>query len=116
MVCGADSRPLACVLFSSEAQHTPLRRSIADGERVEVASRVGRIEVSAEVTSDIEPGVVSLPHGWGHGRAGVRLAVAAAHAGASINDLVDDQRVDALTGTAVLNGTPVEVEATATGP
>ena len=62
-----------------------------------------------EVTPDIEPGVVSLPHGWGHGRAGVRLSVASAHAGVSINDLVDDQRIDALTGTAVLNGTPVEV-------
>jgi hypothetical protein len=52
---------------------------------------------------------VSLPHGWGHARQGVKLAVAQAHAGVSINDLVDDQRVDALTGTAVLNGTPVEV-------
>ncbi len=62
-----------------------------------------------EITPDIEPGVVSLPHGWGHGRAGVRLAMASAHAGVSINDLVDDQRIDALTGTAVLNGTPVEV-------
>jgi anaerobic selenocysteine-containing dehydrogenase len=65
--------------------------------------------VPAEVTTDIEPGVVSLPHGWGHGRQGVQLSVATAHAGVSINDLVDDQRVDALTGTAVLNGTPVEV-------
>ena len=61
------------------------------------------------MTADIQPGVVSLPHGWGHGRPGVRLAVASTHAGVSINDLVDDQRVDALTGTAVLNGTPVEV-------
>jgi len=55
------------------------------------------------------PGVVSLPHGWGHDRDGIRLSVASRHAGVSLNDLVDDQRVDALTGTAVLNGTPVEV-------
>jgi anaerobic selenocysteine-containing dehydrogenase len=74
-----------------------------------VSSRVGSVEVAAEVTTDIQPGVVSLPHGWGHGRPGVRLSVASAHAGVSINDLVDDRQVDALTGTAVLNGTPVEV-------
>jgi anaerobic selenocysteine-containing dehydrogenase len=85
-------------------------RGIVDGAMVTVASRVGRVAVPAEVTTDIEPGVVSLPHGWGHGRSGVRLSVASAHAGVSINDLVDDQRVDALTGTAVLNGTPVVVE------
>ena len=84
-------------------------RGVVDGSRVRVSSRVGTVEVPAEVTADIQPGVVSLPHGWGHGRPGVRLAVASTHAGVSINDLVDDQRVDALTGTAVLNGTPVEV-------
>lgn len=85
------------------------RRGIEDGVLVTIASRVGRVQAPAEVTVDIEPGVVSLPHGWGHARPGVRLAIAAAHAGVSINDLVDDQRVDVLTGTAVLNGTPVDV-------
>jgi anaerobic selenocysteine-containing dehydrogenase len=89
-------------------------RGIVDGARVRVTSRVGQVEVPAEVTGDIQPGVVSLPHGWGHGRPGVRLTVASAHAGASINDLVDDQQVDALTGTAVLNGTPVKVVAVTT--
>jgi anaerobic selenocysteine-containing dehydrogenase len=84
-------------------------RGLADGAVAQVRSRVGAVEVPVEITPDIQPGVVSLPHGWGHGRAGVRLAVAQAHAGVSINDLVDDQRVDVLTGTAVLNGTPVEV-------
>jgi hypothetical protein len=59
---------------------------------------------------DIQP-AWSLPHGWGHGRTGVRLAVAGQHAGVSINDLIDDQRIDTLTGTAVLNGTPVDVTA-----
>jgi len=66
--------------------------------------------VAAELTDDISPGVVSLPHGWGHDRDGIQLAVASRHAGVSINDLVDDQHLDVLTGTAVLNGTPVEVE------
>jgi len=91
-------------------------RGIDDGATVRVRSRVGEVQVRAEVTTDISPGVVSLPHGWGHDRDGIRLAVASRHAGVSINDLVDDQRLDALTGTAVLNGTPVEVEATAAGP
>jgi anaerobic selenocysteine-containing dehydrogenase len=85
------------------------RRGIADGNRVRLLSRVGEIEVVAEVTADVMPGVVCLPHGWGHDREGTRLSVANAHAGASINDVVDDRSIDALTGTAVLNGTPVEV-------
>jgi anaerobic selenocysteine-containing dehydrogenase len=66
--------------------------------------------VAAELTTDMMPGVVSLPHGWGHDRDGIRLSVASRHAGVSLNALVDDQRVDELTGTAVLNGTPVDVE------
>jgi anaerobic selenocysteine-containing dehydrogenase len=89
------------------------RRGVADGATVRLRSRVGVVEVAAEVTDDVMPGVVSLPHGWGHDRPGVRLSVAAAHAGASINDVVDDHAVDLLSGTAVLNGTPVEVEAVA---
>ncbi len=84
-------------------------RGIADGTTVRMRSRVGEVEVTAEVSPDMMPGVVSLPHGWGHDRPGSRLSVAGQHAGVSINDVVDDQRVDALTGTAVLNGTPVEV-------
>jgi anaerobic selenocysteine-containing dehydrogenase len=91
-------------------------RGVVDGALVRVSSRVGRVDVPAEVTNDIQPGVVSLPHGWGHGRPGVRLSIASAHAGVSINDLVDDQQVDALTGTAVLNGTPVEVVAVPVAP
>ena len=90
------------------------RRGVRDGDPVRVRSRVGEVLVAAELTADMMPGVVSLPHGWGHDRDGIRLAVASRHAGVSINDLVDDQRLDVLTGTAVLNGTPVE--ATAAGP
>jgi len=85
------------------------RLGVATGDRVEVASRVGRVVVPVEVTEDVMPGVVSLPHGWGHDREGVRLAVASQHPGASLNDLTDDQRVDPTVGTAVLNGTPVQV-------
>jgi hypothetical protein len=56
-------------------------------------------------------GVVSIPHGWGHDRAGNQLDVAQEHAGASINDVTDNLAVDALCGTAAFNGTPVQVEA-----
>jgi anaerobic selenocysteine-containing dehydrogenase len=86
------------------------QRGIEDGATVRLSSRVGSVEVAAEVTADVMPGVVSLPHGWGHDRAGTQLSVAARYAGVSINDVIDDQRIDALTGTAVLNGTPVDVE------
>jgi anaerobic selenocysteine-containing dehydrogenase len=89
-------------------------RGVADGATVRLRSRVGEVEVPVEITDHVMPGVVSLPHGWGHDRAGIRLAVASRHAGASINDVIDDQHIDALTGTAVLNGTPVEVAATVT--
>jgi anaerobic selenocysteine-containing dehydrogenase len=91
-------------------------RGVADGATVRLRSRVGAVEVTAEVSDAVMPGVVSLPHGWGHDRPGTRLGVASRHAGVSINDVIDDQRIDTLTGTAVLNGTPVEVEPTAAGP
>jgi anaerobic selenocysteine-containing dehydrogenase len=85
------------------------RRALTAGAEVEVRSRVGRVRVPLEVTDEIAPGVVSLPHGFGHGRPGVELAVARAHAGASVNDLTDERAVDPLSGTAGLSGVPVEV-------
>ena len=87
-----------------------------EGERkVEVRSRVGAIEVPLEITDELMPGVVSLPHGFGHGRRGVKLRVAREHAGESVNDLTDQGSFDALTGNAVLNGVPVEVRAARQG-
>jgi anaerobic selenocysteine-containing dehydrogenase len=86
------------------------RRGVVDGALVRLKSRVGEVEVAAEVTDEVRPGVVSLPHGWGHDRPGARLGVARRHAGVSINDVIDDRRIDELSGTAVLNGTPVDVE------
>ena len=74
-----------------------------------MSSRVGRIELPAEVTDAVMPGVVSIPHGWGHAREGTRLGVAQAHAGASVNDLTDELLLDALTGNAALNGVSVRV-------
>lgn len=84
-------------------------RSIGPGQRVTVSSRTGEVRVAVLITDDIRPGVVSLPHGFGHDREGVRLTVARARPGVSFNDLADDQRLDDLCGTAAFSGTPVEV-------
>ncbi len=86
------------------------RLGLRDGGRVRVAGPGGSVDVPVELTEDIVPGVVSLPHGWGHGRPGVRLATASQHPGASINDLTDGAAVDPLCGTAVLNGVAVTLE------
>ncbi|MCB9741036.1 MAG: molybdopterin-dependent oxidoreductase [Alphaproteobacteria bacterium] len=76
---------------------------------VRVTSEVGSVEVPARISEEVSPGVVSLPHGFGHGRAGVGWTTAAAHAGVSVNDLNDARRVDPLTGVAAFSGLPVEV-------
>ena len=83
---------------------------LADGELVSVASRVGSVEIVAEVTDEVMPGVVSIPHGWGHGADGVRLRVAREHAGVNSNVLGDELVLDVPSGNAVLNGIPVEVQ------
>ena len=85
-------------------------RGLSDGQRVRLRSRVGAVEIECCGSEDMMPGVVSLPHGWGHDRAGVRLQVAQAHAGASNNDLTDPELLD-ISGNAALNGVPVQVEA-----
>ena len=86
------------------------RLGVVDGGSARLRSRVGQEVVPVEVTDDLMPGVVSLPHGWGHGRAGVGWRVAAAHPGHSINDVTDERHVDRLTGTAGLSGVAVVVE------
>ena len=87
------------------------KRGIADGDEVEVTSRVGSERIVAELSDEMMVGVVSIPHGFGHNRAGIRLSVAREHPGISVNDLTDDEFVDPLTGAAALNGVPVEVTA-----
>jgi len=88
-------------------------RGLVAGQRVVLRSRAGEVEVPLQLTDRIMPGVVSLPHGFGHAREGVKLSVASRHAGVSVNDVTDELEVDALSGTAVLNGVPVEVSAAA---
>ena len=91
-------------------------RGLADGERVRVRSRAGEVEAALRVTDEMRPGVVSLPHGWGHDRPGIRLRVAAERPGASFNDVSDERDVDPLGGTAVLNGVSVEVKRSPANP
>ncbi|WP_251049716.1 MULTISPECIES: molybdopterin oxidoreductase family protein [unclassified Streptomyces] len=85
------------------------RLGLADGGRARVTADGGSLEVPVEVTDTVRTGVVSLPHGWGHDRAGARLSVASAEPGANVNQLLDGSRLDPLSGTAVLNGFPVEL-------
>jgi anaerobic selenocysteine-containing dehydrogenase len=85
------------------------RLGLVNGDSAMVTSRVGRIVAPVEITSDVQPGVVSLPHGWGHDLPGVRMSVATSHGGRNSNLLSDDECYDALSNNAVLNGIPVEV-------
>jgi anaerobic selenocysteine-containing dehydrogenase len=85
-------------------------RGLTSGQSAIVRAKSGSITLPVEVTDELMPGVVSIPHGWGHGRPGVQLGIASEHAGESINDLTDHGAVDPLCGTAAFNGTPVSVE------
>jgi anaerobic selenocysteine-containing dehydrogenase len=87
------------------------RLGLADGETARVSSAAGSLEAPVETTEDIMPGVISIPHGWGHGADGVRMGVASTHAGVNSNVLADESMVEPLSGNAVLNGIPVEVSA-----
>jgi anaerobic selenocysteine-containing dehydrogenase len=83
-------------------------RGISDGSRVTVTSRVGSVEIEVRAVDDMMPGVVSLPHGYGHRDKGTGMSRAAKVPGVSINDLTDPQRLD-VSGNAALNGVPVDV-------
>ena len=96
--------------------HDAAAHGVHDGDPVEVRSRAGSAVAPAELTDEVMPGVLSLPHGFGHGRAGTRLRVAAEHPGASLNDVTDEQRLDELSGNAALNGVPVEIRVLAPAP
>jgi len=85
-------------------------QKIENGDTIAVTSRVGSIQILAELTDEMMPGAISIPHGWGHHREGIQLDIAAAHAGVSINDIIDDELVDELCGVSVINATPVTIE------
>jgi anaerobic selenocysteine-containing dehydrogenase len=88
-----------------------MRLGLQDGRLARVTSRVGSVELPVELTDAIMPGVVSIPHGWGHDRAGARLRVAAERPGVNSNLLADELALDSASGNAVLNGIPVTVAA-----
>ncbi len=84
-------------------------RGLEDGSVVRVSSRVGSVDVEVSAVDDLMPGVVSLPHGYGHQVSGTRMRHARTVAGVSINDLTDPERLD-VSGNAALNGVPVTVQ------
>ena len=84
-------------------------RNIEEGEVITVKSRVGEITIPVSLTEDMMPGVISIPHGWGHNVEGANLNIAKSHAGVNTNILTDDKLLDGISGNAVLNGIPVAV-------
>src|SRR5581483_3685912 len=86
------------------------RHLVEDGGEARLRSRAGSLIATVELTDAIMPGVVSLPHGWGHDADGLALSVATARPGANSNVLTDELIVDAPSGTAVLNGIAVSLE------
>jgi anaerobic selenocysteine-containing dehydrogenase len=86
-----------------------LATGVVDGALARVSSEAGEVEVPVEVSDEMMPGVVSLPHGWGHDRPGTRMAVAREHAGVNNNLLAPGMFVDEISGNAAVNGIPVEV-------
>ncbi|MEH6562586.1 MAG: molybdopterin dinucleotide binding domain-containing protein, partial [Marinobacter sp.] len=86
------------------------RLGLKEGCNAEIRANNREIVMPVEITEDMMPGVVSIPHGWGHNRDGTRQSTAAAHAGASINDVLSDQHIDPVAGTSVLNGQSVTVK------
>ena len=89
---------------------TVAHRTLPLGSRVRVTSRVGAVEVDVAASDDLMPGVVSLPHGYGHAREGVLMARSREVPGVSVNDLTDPELLD-VSGNAALNGVPVAVTA-----
>jgi anaerobic selenocysteine-containing dehydrogenase len=98
-----------CTLWMNPAEAA--RLGLADGQKVVIRSRAGTLEAPLQVTDEIREGVVSLPHGYGHGRDGTWLTVANANPGVCINDVTDHLLLDELSGTSAMNGVPVTVEA-----
>ncbi len=85
------------------------RCGVADNDIVTVKSEAGEIRVPVEITDAIKPGVVSMPHGWGHGKPGTRMTVANGSPGANTNVLSPPTFVDQPSGNGVLNGIPVTI-------
>jgi len=101
-----------CTLLMHDDDAT--KRGLATGDLVTVTSSGGQIEVAVEVTEAIMPGVVSMPHGWGHGKPGTRMTIANDSPGVNTNILSPPTFIDEPSGNGALNGIPVNVTAVAT--
>lgn len=88
---------------------TAAEKNLIDKSIVRVQSRVGEVKIVCEFSDEIAPGVISIPHGYGHGRANFDASSTLANGGASVNDLTDHLLIDELTGNAALGGVPVRI-------
>jgi anaerobic selenocysteine-containing dehydrogenase len=86
------------------------RLGLADGAAARIARGDRSIDVVVALSDEMAPGVVSLPHGWGHDQPGTRMAIAGARPGANINAILDEQHRDPLSGNAVLSGVPITMQ------
>lgn len=103
--------PMRCTALVHPADAK--RLGLADGALARISNQGRSIEAQVQVSEEMMPGVVSLPHGWGHGLPGTRMALAAERPGANLNTLLDENWRDPLSGNAVLSGVPVELQAIA---
>jgi anaerobic selenocysteine-containing dehydrogenase len=102
--------PFRCTAIVNPADASRLK--LTEGALARIAGRDGQvIEAQVEVSDSVMPGVVSLPHGWGHHLPGAQLSVAAERPGANLNAVLDERLRDPLSGNAVLGGVAVEVTA-----
>ena len=101
--------PERCTLLvhPADAAH----RGLATGMRAQLRGHAGHVDVTVELSDELIPGVVSLPHGWGHSVPGTRMALAAERPGANLNAVLDERLRDPLSGNAVLSGVPVSLVA-----
>ncbi|MDO9112165.1 MAG: molybdopterin oxidoreductase family protein [Polaromonas sp.] len=100
--------PMRCTALVHPADAK--RLGLTDGALARISNQGRSIEAQVQVSDDMMPGVVSLPHGWGHGLPGTRMALAAERPGVNLNTLLDEDWRDPLSGNAVLSGVPVVLE------
>ena len=101
--------PFRCTAMVHPADAT--RLGLQDGGQALLHNGARQVQAQVQISTDMMPGVVSLPHGWGHDLPGARLGVAAQRPGANLNALLDDQLRDPLSGNAVLGGVAIEMTA-----
>ena len=89
------------------------RLGLQDGAMAHLENAGRSLQAQVHISTDMMPGVVSLPHGWGHDLPGAQLSVAAERPGVNLNALLDEKLRDPLSGNAVLSGVPVKMRAVA---